>query len=408
MPAFDPMPAISAAVVGTDHGEPMAIVRDGNDVVVASDCVEVVRANGADGFAVIDHIDASGGFWVGALGYEFSAGIETVDGHAADDRHFPDVVFARFARRERHQPHPHRAVPSAHDFDAPWYEPPTVLRAPMVSSLDRAAHAAAVATIHDHLRAGDCYQVNLTRRLSSPEAVDPRSLFAALAQANPAPHALLLDLRSTGEVPGLAIVGASPERFLRIDGARVETRPIKGTHRHAEVLMSSAKDLAEHVMIVDLARNDLGRFAVTGSVDVPALAAIERHPGLVHLVSTVRARRPDHVTTADIVRATFPAASITGAPKPRVMQIIDALEPVRRGFYCGAAGWIDADAARADFAVSIRTFTVSQHGLDFGVGGGIVIDSHADAEWWETELKAARLLAAAGAREAGALVEAAR
>jgi para-aminobenzoate synthetase component 1 len=212
---------------------------------------------------------------------------------------------------------------------------------------------------------------------------------------------------------GISVVSASPEGYLRLRPERaVETRPIKGTAATRAMLAASAKDHAENVMIVDLARNDLGRVCVSGSIHVPSLCSVEAHPGLHHLVSTVRGRLRPEVGVGALVGATFPPASVTGAPKPRVLQIIEELEPVRRGVYCGAFGWIDTradDPARveADLAVAIRTFTIlgrPEHGrTHFGVGGGIVADSRPDAEWDETELKAARLLELAGA-DAGALV----
>ena len=145
-------------------------------------------------------------------------------------------------------------------------------------------------------------------------------------------------------------------------------------------------------MIVDLARNDLGRVCEYGSVNVSALCAVETHPGLHHLVSTVRGRLRDDVSLGALVRASFPPASVTGAPKPRVLQAIEDLEPVRRGIYCGAVGFIDGDHDRAELAVAIRTFTIAGSRTSLGVGGGIVADSEARAEWDETELKAARLL----------------
>ena len=178
----------------------------------------------------------------------------------------------------------------------------------------------------------------------------------------------------------------------------METRPVKGTAVDALRLVASEKDRAENVMIVDLARNDLGRVCAAGSVVVSELCGVERHPGLVHLVSTVRGRRRPDVGLGALLRATFPPASITGAPKPRVMQAIEDLEPVPRGVYCGALGWFDADRHQADFAVAIRTFTCSPTATTLGVGAGITIDSNPAAEWAETELKAARLLALAGAR----------
>jgi para-aminobenzoate synthetase component 1 len=241
-----------------------------------------------------------------------------------------------------------------------------------------------------HIDDGDCYQVNLTRRLTTPDRTDPRALATTIWRHHRAPCAALI------ETADLAVVSASPERFLRVDGDLVETKPIKGTASSASVLARSEKDHAENVMIVDLARNDLGRVCEHGTITVPSLCAVEAHPGLHHLVSTVRGSLRPGTSMGQVIKATFPPASITGAPKPRVMQIIENLEPVRRGVYCGAVGWIDVDRRRADLNVAIRTFTIGAHGTDLGVGAGIVADSRPQAEWAETELKAARLLALAG------------
>jgi para-aminobenzoate synthetase component 1 len=193
------------------------------------------------------------------------------------------------------------------------------------------------------------------------------------------------------------VVTAAPEQYLRVNGRRVETRPIKGTAAAPATLRASAKDHAENVMIVDLARNDLGRVCEPGSITVPSLFAVEAHPGLHHLVSTVRGTRRDDVGWGALAAATFPPASVTGAPKPRVLQAIEDLEPVRRGVYCGAFGWIDTAAARADLAVAIRTFTLFPDRSELAVGAGVVADSSPAAEWDETELKAARLLSVADA-----------
>jgi para-aminobenzoate synthetase component I len=277
-------------------------------------------------------------------------------------------------------------------FDAGALAAP-VTSMPWCSSLDRVAHAGRVDAIQALLAAGECYQVNLTRRLTVDERLNPLALAAALFERHEAPHAALLSFErdAPGALP--AVVSASPELFLRCSGRTVETRPIKGTAADADWLRASAKDRAENVMIVDLARNDLGRVCDAGTIRVPSLCAIESHPGLHHLVSTVTGRRREGVTLGDLMRATFPPASVTGAPKPRVLQAIEDLEPVPRGVYCGAIGWIDAAAARSEWAVAIRTFTALRDRTTFGVGGGIVADSEVPAEWAETELKAARLLA---------------
>ncbi len=279
-----------------------------------------------------------------------------------------------------------RATPAA---------PPSVhLDGPWVTSLDREEHATRVRAVLELLVAGECYQVNLTRRLRTRATVDPVAVYGALARGNPAPHAALVRLAVDGR--SLGIVSASPERFLRWRGRAVETRPIKGTAANAEQLRASAKDRAENVMIVDLARNDLGRVCVPGSIRVPSLCAVESHPGLHHLVSTVEGTLRADVGLGGLLRATFPPASVTGAPKPRVLQAIEDLEPVRRGVYCGAVGWVDTTTDEGDLAVAIRTFTTADGHVDLGVGGGIVADSDPAAEWHETELKASRLLASVG------------
>ena len=387
-----------------------AIVRDGATTVVAGEPAVVRAASGEAAFGVLREIDA-GGFWTGFCAYDLGRTIERVNPSTVDDLDLPDVAFARHdarvvmhdngelefigdrAGRLRLEAAVHAAATEDHPPRAPVLESWT-------SSLDRVDHAAACAHVIDLLHAGECYQVNVTRRLTSAVAPDPIALYEALTRINPAPHAALLVLEAAQ--PGLAIVSASPELFLAIEpgdarGNRsVETRPIKGTAADPATLVASAKDQAENVMIVDLARNDLGRVCEFGSMNAPALFEVEAHPGLFHLVSTVTGRLRADVDLAEVVRATFPPASVTGAPKPRVMQAIEDLEPVRRGVYCGAIGWVDSDRGRAELAVAIRTFTIAGGQTHLGVGGGIVADSQPDDEWRETELKAARLLAAAG------------
>jgi para-aminobenzoate synthetase component 1 len=360
-----------------------AVVRDGEQWVICEGPARVITARDADTFAALDEIDA-GGFWVGFIAYDAGRAIEHIESRIDDDLGLPDLAFVRFDDVRRVD-------------DLPRGDPaPAVELGCGESGLSPREHAVLVAQIHELLAAGECYQVNLTRRLTFDVAAEPEALFAALTRLNPAPHAAVCVFGDA--LPGVAVVSASPELFLRIDGRRVETRPIKGTAPQAATLRASAKDRAENVMIVDLARNDLGRVCEFGSIDVPALFAIEEHPGLAHLVSTVRGRLRPGVGLADVVRATFPPASVTGAPKPRVLQAIEDLEPVRRGVYCGAIGWIDATQARMELSVAIRTFTVAGGRTYLGVGGGIVADSCASSEWAETELKGARLLHAAGAR----------
>jgi para-aminobenzoate synthetase component 1 len=337
-----------------------------------------VTARGADAFDALDEL-GSGGFWVGFLSYDLGRSIERITASTDDDLGLPDLAFTRYDDRQ-----PLVGLGAGGP----------VRLGTGRSSLTRDEFGARVGDVHELLRAGECYQVNLTRRLAFDAAPEPVDLFAALARSNPAPHGSLCSFED------VAVVSASPERFLRVDGRTVETRPIKGTGADPESLAASLKDRAENVMIVDLARNDLGRVCEYGSVRAPALLATEPHPGLYHLVSTVRGTLRPGVGLGEVVRATFPPASVTGAPKPRVLQAIEDLEPVRRGVYCGAVGWIDGDRGTADLAVAIRTFVVVGGRTYLGVGGGIVADSSPAGEWAETELKAARLLHAAGACEA--------
>ncbi|MFD4728564.1 chorismate-binding protein [Streptomyces seoulensis] len=295
------------------------------------------------------------------------------------------LTCARFAD-VRHAPVP-APVPGAWRGPAPedW-----------TTSLDRAAYMDAVRRIREHIAAGDVYQANLCRVLSAPVGpeADVDALTALLARGNPAPYA------GTVRLPehGVEIATASPELYLRRTGRTIESGPIKGTGRTEADLLE--KDYAENVMIVDLVRNDLGRVCATGSVTVPDLCATEKHPGLVHLVSTVRGELDEGTGWPELLAATFPPGSVTGAPKPSALGIIAALETAPRGPYCGGIGWVDADRGTAELAVGIRTFWIDRPAdgpavLRFGTGAGITWGSDPLAEWRETELKRARLLAVA-------------
>jgi para-aminobenzoate synthetase component 1 len=364
-----------------------AVVRDGARTVIGLAPSQTIRADGPDAFVALDTMTT--GWWAGFISYDLGRSVERVPSNNRP-LSIPDVAFARFETRIVIDPDDRWTIEG--DVDAletldsePRSETIPAL-GPWTSSLDERDYMSAVAAIHDHLITGDCYQVNLTRRLVSHGQVDATSLFRALRAHNPAPHEALVPIGDT------TVVSASPECFLRVNGRRVVTRPIKGTSSDAKVLRSSAKDRAENVMIVDLARNDLGRVCEYGSIHVPEMFGVESHPGLYHLVSTIEGvLRPD-VTPSQLIRATFPPASVTGCPKPSVLQIIEELEPVRRGVYCGAVGFVDANRSIVDLNVAIRTFTITGEQTTFGVGAGIVADSDPAAEWEETELKARRLL----------------
>jgi para-aminobenzoate synthetase component 1 len=280
------------------------------------------------------------------------------------------------------------------------------------ASLGREGFTSGVEAILGEIAAGEVYQACLTHRLELDYAGDPWDLYRALRSASPAPFACYLEL------PEVSIVGSSPERFLRVqpDG-RVESRPIKGTRprgrdpeedrRLRQQLADSEKDRAENLMIVDLVRNDLGRACATGSIAVPELLAIEDYASVFQLVSTVTGRLAPERDALDLLRASFPPGSMTGAPKIAAMRLLDRLEPVRRGIYSGAIGWLDARGG-ADLAVVIRTLLVRQGRAYLHAGAGIVADSDPQAEWRETLDKASALLdalAACGARDAERLRE---
>ncbi|WP_345984112.1 chorismate-binding protein [Streptomyces sp. DSS69] len=268
------------------------------------------------------------------------------------------------------------------------------------TSLDRGAYTAGVRRIRAYIAAGEVYQANLCRVLSAPlpdpGRADVDALTALLARGNPAPYAGTIRLPGHG----VEVATASPELFLRRDGRTVESGPIKGTGRTEGDLLE--KDHAENVMIVDLVRNDLGRVCATGSVTVPDLCVVEKHPGLVHLVSTVRGELASGAGWPELLTAAFPPGSVTGAPKSSALRIIEELERAPRGPYCGAVGWVDADRRTASLAVGIRTFWIDRTGpaplLRFGTGAGITWGSDPEHEWDETELKASRLLAVASGR----------
>ncbi len=268
---------------------------------------------------------------------------------------------------------------------AQWLGPD---RTAWASSMSYDEYVAAVERVRAEIASGEVYQVNVCRVLSSPAPPDADlvGLAGALARGNPAPYAGVVRLPGSD----VQVVTASPELFLRRSGDTLESGPIKGTARTAAELLD--KDHAENVMIVDLVRNDLGRVSVTGSVEVPELCAVEEHPGLVHLVSTVRGRLLPDVGWSDVLAATFPPGSVTGAPKSSALRLIGELEPTPRGPYCGAVGWVDADRREACLAVGIRTFWLRSGTLCFGTGAGITWRSDPQQEWDETELKAARLV----------------
>jgi anthranilate synthase component 1 len=254
--------------------------------------------------------------------------------------------------------------------------------------------------IKEYIRAGDCFQALLARRIEVAHDFSTGALYRALRALNPSPYMyhLILD--------GIELVGSSPELLVRVAGGRATVRPIAGTRprgatpaedaRLAEELLADEKERAEHVMLVDLGRNDVGRIARYGSVQVTELMRIEKYSHVLHIVSQVEGVIGDDASAVDVFRATFPAGTMTGAPKVRAMEIIDELEPERRGPYAGAVGYIASGDRRMDLAITIRTCVVANGTASVQAGAGIVADSVPEREWEETENKARAMLTAIG------------
>ncbi|MCE2948837.1 MAG: aminodeoxychorismate synthase component I [bacterium] len=358
---------------------------------------------------------------LGYFGYDLARRIERLPAIAEDDRHWPELAIGiyRWAALTDHAAR--RSVLAVADPAALGADAIDRLRAlfsqpvpagagkarsgndlarieGVASNMTEAGYRERFERIARYIRDGHVYQVNLAQRFSARYDGDPLALYRRLGDRSSAPCSAFLDL------PFGQLLSVSPERFLQVRDGRVETRPIKGTRpRHADPvadaaaiaeLSASGKDRAENVMIVDLLRNDLGRCCRIGSVSVPTLFGVESFASVHHLVSTVTGELDDARDVLDLVRGAFPGGSITGAPKLRAMQIIEELEPHRRGVYCGAIGYIGFDGA-ADLNIAIRTAMLRDGEVDFWAGGGIVADSDAGLEYAETLAKAAGFLSLA-------------
>ncbi len=288
---------------------------------------------------------------------------------------------------------------------------PPVKRGPshaVERQFDKSSYLAAVARSKDYIAAGDVMQVQIGQRLQKRYTESPLSLYRALRSLNPSPYMYFYDMGD------FQIVGASPEILVRQEhtpeGGKVTIRPLAGTRprgatpeldKALEVELSAdPKERAEHLMLIDLARNDIGRIAVTGSVKVTEAFMVERYSHVMHLVSNVEGRLLEGMSSLDVLRATFPAGTLTGAPKVRAMQVIDELEPVKRGVYGGACGYLSF-AGDMDVAIAIRTGIVKDNMLYVQAAAGIVADSVPELEWQETEAKARALIRAAELVEEG-------
>ena len=279
----------------------------------------------------------------------------------------------------------------------PVYVPGAVLQEP-TSEIGKDAFLKAVAKCKQYIVDGEIMQVQISQRISQPFDAPPVNLYRALRSINPSPYMFYFDMGD------FHIVGASPEILVRQEGSKVTVRPIAGTRKRGDTperdreleaeLKSDPKELAEHLMLIDLGRNDLGRIAKTGSVNVTEQMVVERYSHVMHLVSNVDGQIRDDVGPIELLRATFPAGTVAGAPKVRAMEIIDEFEPSKRGVYAGAAGYLGFNG-NMDLAIAIRTGVVKDGTLYVQAAAGIVADSVPELEWQETENKARALLRAA-------------
>jgi para-aminobenzoate synthetase component 1 len=320
------------------------------------------------------------GRWIGYLSYELGRLFEKLPGRAVDDLGLPLFVFA-YCR-------------PAHDRPGGADPEYGLSNDPLLSNFTRKKYESAVRRVLKFIGDGDVFQVNLSQRFSVGLKTHPAEIYRQLMRQSPAVYGAYLGFED------FAIISNSPELFLRVTpDRRIVTRPIKGTRPFEEGmerdLRESAKDQAELNMIVDLERNDLGRICRTGTVEVAEARAIEAHSTVYQGVATIRGDLREDVGLADILRATFPSGSVTGAPKIRAMEILDELEGVARGPYCGAIGWFDS-GGNMQFNVGIRTMVAKEGKIYIPVGGGIVADSDPAAEYEETLIKAKAMFSAVG------------
>ena len=280
----------------------------------------------------------------------------------------------------------------------------TVAEDDFESGFTESGYKAAVKKIIQHITQGDCMQVVLSQRLSVPYQAPPLDLYRSLRTLNPSPYMFYLDLGDHH------VVGASPEILVRLEDSEVTVRPLAGTRprgsddaqdkAHEASLLADPKELAEHLMLIDLGRNDIGRIAQTGTVKVTDKFSVERYSHVMHIVSNVVGKLKPNMSPMDVLKATFPAGTLSGAPKVRAMEIIQSLEPVKRGVYSGAVGYLSWNG-NMDTAIAIRTAVIKDSTLHVQAGAGIVYDSDPESEWQETHAKARAIFRAVAMAEAG-------
>lgn len=348
---------------------------------------------------------------IGYLSYDFGRHLEALPSRALDDLQLPDARFGLYtwALISDHLHgtsqlvfHPdlseteRQRLIELFSQDTEATDAAFSLDGAMQPDLSADDYRQAFERIQHYIQAGDCYQVNFAQRFRAPCQGDAWAAYCALRAACPTPFSGFQSLPDGG-----AVLSLSPERFVKVSAGHVETRPIKGTRPRSEdaaqdaanaaELLASPKDRAENLMIVDLLRNDLGRTCRIGSVRVPELFSLESYPNVHHLVSSVTGELADHKDALDLIAGSFPGGSITGAPKIRAMQIIDELEPTRRGLYCGSLMYLDV-RGEMDSSIAIRSLLVKDGQVCCWGGGGIVADSDWQAEYQESITKVKVLL----------------
>ncbi|CAI0803015.1 aminodeoxychorismate synthase component 1 [Serratia quinivorans] len=342
---------------------------------------------------------------LGLFGYDLGRRVEKLPQWAQADITLPDMAVGIYdwaLIADHHQQT--LTLLSYGDSEQRWQwlrnqqpapRPPFTLTSPWQANMTRRQYGEKFQRIQHYLRSGDCYQINLAQRFAADYQGDEWQAFQQLSASNRAPFSAFLRL------PDNTVLSVSPERFLWLENQHIQTRPIKGTlprladagqdAQQAQRLANSSKDRAENLMIVDLLRNDIGRVAEPGSVQVPELFVVEPFPAVHHLVSTITATLPQCTPATELLRACFPGGSITGAPKVRAMEIIEELEPQRRNAYCGSIGYISA-CGTMDTNITIRTLITENGRIYCSAGGGIVADSQEQAEYQETFDKVGRIL----------------
>jgi anthranilate synthase component 1 len=408
-------PAIELRSKGTEveirRGERTERIQSQDPLSVLQGLLGEVRA------AEVPGLPPFSGGAVGLIGYDYVRFLEKLPPTLPDDLGQPDLHFVfpelvlifdnfrhrlRFVVNSRPEGQPERrykeAVATIDEMVARLHGLPPAApeqvqtngEVQFVSNLGEARYRKAVEAAKEHIRAGDAVQIVLAHRLDAEAPVSPFDVYRALRILNPSPYMFFLKNRER------SLAGSSPEILVRVTGTKVTLRPIAGTRPRGRTraedeslekeLRTSEKDRAEHVMLVDLGRNDVGRIARIGSVRATTFLDVERYSHVMHLVSQVEGDVKEGLSAFDVVRACFPAGTVSGAPKKRAMELIEEMEPARRGAYAGAVGYFDFHG-NADFCIAIRTATFERGRIHCGVGAGIVADSDPQAEWDETRNK---------------------